>query len=527
MYDMASGERLKTGEGKMNCIKCNAPLKDGAMFCDACGAPQQPQGAPQQQYAQPQQGFPQQQYAQPQMPGSVPVPPPGLPPRKLVTYRMLAFFLGTVGVHDFYAGYTVRGVCKLVLFFLGGLSGIWALVDIFTVTHDVYGRPMEDTVPKNLLTYRLLACFLGFTGAHNFYAGHLVMGLIKLFLPGINLLWALIEMCVVKKDANGNPMVMGPNAQKVGKILAISALAAAVIALAIPIATLLFSQHYYIGREVVIAGVAVLLGVAAAICGKRSGLIGVALSILVVAGVISFDRQIREIHCSLHPFIVDDDTIYLYRGNDEHVVVPDGVKIIGREAFDSSRRFYYNPSGVVVRSVTLPPSVTTIEEKAFAGCVIEKVDMPGVTTIGKEAFARCCRLMSVTIPSSVKTIGEGAFQGSALTSVTIQDGVTTIGKKAFAGCEYLKSVTIPSSVKTIEEEAFSECRKLKIVTISEGVETIGKKAFSNCWVLERVEIPSSMKTIGDEAFSWCSKLKNVKVPAGTKVGHDAFIRASW
>ena len=26
----------------MNCIKCNAPLKDGAMFCDACGAPQQP-----------------------------------------------------------------------------------------------------------------------------------------------------------------------------------------------------------------------------------------------------------------------------------------------------------------------------------------------------------------------------------------------------------------------------------------------------------------------------------------------------
>ena len=64
-----------------------------------------------------------------------------------------------------------------------------------------------------------------------------------------------------------------------------------------------------------------------------------------------------------------------------------------------------------------------------------------VTTIGDEAFAYCYSLTSVTIPDSVTTIGYGVFDScSNLTSVTIGDSVTTIGNYAFYNCTSLTSV---------------------------------------------------------------------------------------
>ncbi|MET2999605.1 leucine-rich repeat protein, partial [Flavobacterium psychrophilum] len=48
---------------------------------------------------------------------------------------------------------------------------------------------------------------------------------------------------------------------------------------------------------------------------------------------------------------------------------------------------------------------------------------------------------SVTIPNSVTDIENGAFFScSGLTSVTIPNSVTAIGKDAFAGCRSLKTV---------------------------------------------------------------------------------------
>ena len=185
----------------MNCVKCGIELKAGSKFCNSCGAPQQPGTVVPPVTATP-------PVAQ--------VPPPDLPPKKLVTYRMLALFLGEFGIHSFYAGYTNKGIIQLVLCWTG-ISGIWALIDVFKVTADVYGRPMGDTVPKSRTTYRLLALFCGGIGAHNFYSGHLGRGLAKILLcwTGISWLWALVEIFAVEKDANGNPMIVGEKAEKI------------------------------------------------------------------------------------------------------------------------------------------------------------------------------------------------------------------------------------------------------------------------------------------------------------------------
>lgn len=58
------------------------------------------------------------------------------------SFVLLAVFLGGLGIHNFYAGYTTRGVVQL---FLGILVipllavWVWSLVEAFTVTQDASG----------------------------------------------------------------------------------------------------------------------------------------------------------------------------------------------------------------------------------------------------------------------------------------------------------------------------------------------------------------------------------------------------
>lgn len=56
--------------------------------------------------------------------------------RQKVVAALLAFFLGAIGIHDFYLGYTGRGVVKIILtitVFGAIVSEIWSLVDFITI----------------------------------------------------------------------------------------------------------------------------------------------------------------------------------------------------------------------------------------------------------------------------------------------------------------------------------------------------------------------------------------------------------
>lgn len=104
----------------------------------------------------------------------------------------------------------------------------------------------------------------------------------------------------------------------------------------------------------------------------------------------------------------------------------------------------------------------------------------GVTSLGS-GFAYCLSLVSVTIPNSVTEIEEHAFfRCSNLESVKTGDGVVSIGKSAFGYCSSLKEVELGSALKTIGEEAFYQCSNLPSIVIPDMVVTIGRCAFYNC-----------------------------------------------
>lgn len=112
-----------------------------------------------------------------------------------------------------------------------------------------------------------------------------------------------------------------------------------------------------------------------------------------------------------------------------------------------------------------PYTVTSIGPAAFFYSGIESVSIPEtVTRIEEQAFAFCSKLITVIIPNSVTYIGFYAFECSGIVSVTIGDGVTHIDNKAFSSCRSLSTVSIGKSVEKIGKRAFEECGTITKLT---------------------------------------------------------------
>lgn len=207
------------------------------------------------------------------------------------------------------------------------------------------------------------------------------------------------------------------------------------------------------------------------------------------------------------------------------LVIPEGVTSIPQYAF-------YQCEGI--KSVSLPPTLTTIGESAFANTNIESVAIPAGAEIGGSAFQRCENLTNVTIPEGVSKIGGSAFAHTGLTSLTLPSTITSMGQSfygcadlatltltpgittlgdSFYNCTSLTTVNIPGSIKKIGSSDFSNCTGLTTVTLNEGTEKVN---FSGCTNLTTINFPSSIKEI---YFKNCSSLETVTLQEGvTRIG---------
>ena len=157
-------------------------------------------------------------------------------------------------------------------------------------------------------------------------------------------------------------------------------------------------------------------------------------------------------------------TNYKYKGTAADVTIPSRyqgkpVTAIGHAAFFNS----------AVTSVTIPDSVTSIDDNAFGFCSqLTNISIPNsVTYIGFSAFAHCTSLKSITLPSSLSFISGSLFSGcSQLTTIHIPDSVPSIQSYAFYHCRNLETIRIPVSVTLIETDAFAGCPSSMTVTYS-------------------------------------------------------------
>ena len=177
-----------------------------------------------------------------------------------------------------------------------------------------------------------------------------------------------------------------------------------------------------------------------------------------------------------------------------------------------------------VSKVTIPNSVTTIDERAFQNCtMLSNITIPNsVTSIGYRAFMNCSILSAVTMPSGITTISGYMFMGDGnLKEINIPESVTVIEPYAFKNCNSLISIgsvgsgadiEIPSGVTTIGEGVFKSCLGIKNVNLHNDIKAIEKFAFANCDSLTDISIPSGVTTIGYGAFTDCSTLSAVTLP---------------
>ena len=146
------------------------------------------------------------------------------------------------------------------------------------------------------------------------------------------------------------------------------------------------------------------------------------------------------------------------------------------------------------------------------------------------------RLKSITLPSNIETIGTNAFAGSLLNQLNLSNNakLTKIGAGAFMGNLKLKEVVLPndSNITSIESYAFadSSLTEFDFQNLKE-LSKIGDGAFTNT-LLREINLTNSEKitTIGKGAFYGITS--NPTLELGNKsniasVGDQAFCQTEF
>ena len=192
--------------------------------------------------------------------------------------------------------------------------------------------------------------------------------------------------------------------------------------------------------------------------------------------------------------------------------------------------------------------VTKVLERTFQGCnAMTSITLPNsVTELENYAFQGCSALTDITFSTSLLKLGSSTFAAcSSLVTVTLPTGFTTMGSNTFIDCSSLESLFIPASTNVIGGNVFMNCGKLNIVVdannqtfksvdgvlfnkggsklieyakdktqpvyeVPEGVTYVGNYAFYNRPNMTSITFPSTLVRLGNDVVSMCKNLSTLR-----------------
>lgn len=200
-----------------------------------------------------------------------------------------------------------------------------------------------------------------------------------------------------------------------------------------------------------------------------------------------------------------------------NVLTDSTVAVTGQSEYKTMPRYEYLPENLVIPSeVTLQGKaykVVSIDQWAFYACtMLKSVTIPSsVTFIGLSAFQYCENLVNVDIPTSVTTVEGFAFsytkwydnlpdgevyinntlyryKGTAPenTQIVVKDGTTRIAGFTFWNQSNIVAIELPQTLTNIEHGAFEGCTQLSSILIPKNVIFIDCSAFAKCTGLMEV-----------------------------------------
>ncbi len=185
-------------------------------------------------------------------------------------------------------------------------------------------------------------------------------------------------------------------------------------------------------------------------------------------------------------------TIVGYRGNDEHIVVPESID--GMTVVSIADSAFPNEN---IRSIVLPDSVVYIANCAFIHCdALERIVLgQGIRKIYPFVFHKSDKMI-------YNQYENGYYLGSEENPYMVLISVADKDSESFS--------FHPDTV-VIGGSAFEACSLLREIRIPEGILSIGDAAFSNCPSLETLYLPKSLENVYSPLFSKCESLLEINV----------------
>jgi hypothetical protein len=245
-------------------------------------------------------------------------------------------------------------------------------------------------------------------------------------------------------------------------------------------------------------------------------------------------------------------------------IIPNGVSAILYPAFNGYKG---------ITSLSIPASVTRIEDNAFVGCTeLASINVDAANPkydsrdncnaiIETETNKLILAGNNALIPNSVTAFSQNAFKNCIY--VSLPDGMERITYNMFNGCDKLETIIIPASVTVIESDAFYKCTNLAKVIISDSDSELtfvrsygnsGRYCFEDCPLntvyigrnfkgqydysyyngvryspfsgmptISDVELGNKVTEITRDAFFNCTGLTTITIPESVRnIGYSAF-----